>query len=76
MRPQHLASSEALASFLLAFERGTLDKSEWTHAAHVAGAAAYLFASDVETVLPLMRARISGFNLAVGGANTATSGYH
>jgi hypothetical protein len=76
MRPEHLATPEALASFLSAFEEGTLHKSEWTHAAHVAGAAYYLYGSDVETVLPLMRARISAFNLAVGGANTPTSGYH
>jgi hypothetical protein len=76
MRPEHLASSEALDSFLRGFEQGTLAKSEWTHGAHVAAAAYYLFDSDFETVLPLMRTRIRAFNEWVGGANTSTSGYH
>jgi hypothetical protein len=76
MRPEHLATSEALEAFLRGFENGTLAKSEWTHGAHVVAAASYLFNSNFETVLPLMRARISAFNLSVGGANTPTSGYH
>jgi hypothetical protein len=76
MRPEHLASSEALDAFLRGFEQGTLAKSEWTHGAHVAAAGYYLFNSDFKTVLPLMRARISAFNLSVGGANTETFGYH
>jgi hypothetical protein len=76
MRPEHLATPEALDSFLHGFEQGKLAKSEWTHGAHVAAAAYYLFGSDSATVLPLMRTRISAFNESVGGANTATSGYH
>jgi hypothetical protein len=76
MRPEHLATPEALEAFLRGFEEGTLAKSEWTHGAHVAAAASYLFNADFAAVLPLMRARISAFNLAVGGANTPTSGYH
>ena len=76
MRPEHLATPEALETFLHGFENGTLAKPEWTHGAHVAAAASYLFGSDLQTVLPLMRARISSFNVAVGGANTPTSGYH
>jgi hypothetical protein len=76
MRPEHLATSEAFDAFLCGFEQGTLPKPEWTHGAHVAAAANYLFDSTVETVLPQMRTRISAYNVAVGGANTATSGYH
>ena len=79
MRPEHLATPEALETFLRGFEEGTLPKSEWTHGAHLATAASYLFASQnfsPSTVLPLMRHRISTYNLAVGGANTPTSGYH
>lgn len=76
MRPEYLSSPEALDSFLHGFEAGILPKAEWTHAAHVAAAAYYLHGSSVASVLPLMRARISAFNLAVGGANTPTSGYH
>jgi len=76
MRPEHLASPEALDAFLHGFEHGALAKSEWTHGAHVAAAAYYLFDSNFTNVLPLMRARIRAFNVSVGGANTATSGYH
>jgi hypothetical protein len=76
MRSEHLATLENLSSFLDAFERGTLPKAEWTHAAHIAAAAYYLHGSSVATILPLMRTRISAFNLSVGGANTPTSGYH
>ncbi len=76
MRPEHLATQEALDSFLRGFDQGSPPKSEWTHGAHIAAAASYLLDSNVEVILPLMRARISAYNLAVGGANTATSGYH
>jgi len=79
MRPEHLATPEALESFLHGFEQGTLPKSEWTHGAHVAAAASYLLTSanfSIAPILPLMRQRISAYNLSVGGANTATSGYH
>lgn len=76
MRLEHLASDEALASFLRGFETGTLPKTEWTHGAHIAAAATYLSGSDAATVLPLMRRRIRAYNIAVGGGNSATSGYH
>ena len=76
MRPEHVATPEALETFLARFETGTLPKSEWTHGAHVAAAASYLHGSNFEAVLPLMRARIRFFNEAVGGENTDTSGYH
>ena len=76
MSPEHLATQENLSRFLDAFERGTLPRTEWTHAAHVAAAAYYLHGSKFSIALPLMRARISAYNLAVGGANTPTSGYH
>jgi len=84
MRPEHLANDEALSEFLHGFEAGTLPKAEWTHGAHVAAAAYYLhrnahqsaYDTAYASVLPLIRQRIQSFNLAVGGANTATSGYH
>jgi hypothetical protein len=76
MRKEHLASAETLDRFLQSFEDRTLPKSEFTHGAHLTVAAVYLFDSDAATVLPLMRDRISAFNVAVGGANTSTAGYH
>ncbi len=69
-------TDEALEAFLHGFETGTLDKSEWTHGAHVAAAAWYLYGSSYDAVLPLIRQRIQNFNLSVGGANTPTTGYH
>jgi hypothetical protein len=74
--PEHLATPEALASFLHSFETGTLPKTEWTHAAHVAAAAYYLHGSAFAVVHPFMRARISAFNEAVGCINGPASGYH
>jgi hypothetical protein len=76
MRPEHLANSEALEAFLRAFEECNLEKSEWTHAAHVAAAASYLHRSSYDEVLPVIRTRIRAFNESVGGQNTPTSGYH
>ena len=79
MRPEHLATPESHEAFLRAFETGTLPKTDFTHGAHVATAASYLFnapAFSIETVLPEIRQRIRAFNEAVGGANTETSGYH
>jgi len=76
MRTEHLATEAALNAFLKGFEEGTLEKREWTHGAHVAAAAYYLFHSDAEAVLPVMRQRIRAFNESVGGQNTETSGYH
>lgn len=84
MRSEHLASDEALSEFLRGFERGILPKAEWTHGAHVAAAAHYLhraagtgaYDTAYDSVLPVIRQRIQSYNLAVGGANTATSGYH
>jgi hypothetical protein len=90
MRSEHLENDEALQSFLRGFEDGALPKAEWTHGAHVAAAAYYLhgescvqgaardgaYDTAYDSVLPVMRQRIQSFNLAVGGANTATSGYH
>lgn len=76
MRTEHLATPEAFDAFLRGFEQCTLPKQEWTHGAHIAAAANYLFLSNIDVVLPLMRARIQAYNLSVGGANTATSGYH
>ena len=49
---------------------------QWTHGAHVAMAASVLWSEPVRVALPLIREGIKKFNVAQGGANTATSGYH
>ena len=54
----------------------TLPKAEWTHAAHFA-AVLWLMRHrpdlDLSAVMPDL---IRGYNLAVGGRNTDTEGYH
>jgi hypothetical protein len=54
----------------------TLPKPEWTHAAHVA-AAAYIIAArtdlDAEADMPGI---IRRYNLATGGVNSDSAGYH
>ena len=63
-------------TFIEAFEAGTLDKSRWTHAAHVLTGACYVHSFGEAAATARMRERVSAFNLAVGGKNTFTSGYH
>jgi hypothetical protein len=70
-----LESESALDSLLHAFTTYTLPTGEWTHAAHVAVAAAWIH-EDPSTALDRLRPAISEYNAATGGQNTATDGYH
>jgi hypothetical protein len=70
-----LASESALDGFLQAFRDGTLARGEWTHAAHVAVAAAWIY-EEPATALNRLRRDIRRYNEAAGVANTETSGYH
>ncbi|WP_263366656.1 hypothetical protein [Edaphobacter bradus] len=63
-------------AFLAAFEDCTLPKSRWTHSAHLFTGACYVHAHGPALATDLMRERIKRYNLAVGGQNTPTSGYH
>ncbi|MEK6398516.1 MAG: hypothetical protein V4734_10555, partial [Terriglobus sp.] len=58
------------------FEEGSLAKSMWTHAAHVAMGAHYVFLLGEADALATMRVRVRAYNEAVGTINSATSGYH
>jgi hypothetical protein len=62
--------------FIAAFEDGTLPKSRWTHAAHILTGSCYVHTFGERAALDRMRARVSAYNVAVGGQNTPTSGYH
>lgn len=54
----------------------TLPKAEWTHAAHFA-ATLWLARHHPDRLEPgAIGAIIRGYNLATGGANTDTEGYH
>jgi len=64
-----------LDEFISQFLAGTLPKSAWTHAAHVAVAAAWT-RENPATALDRLRAAIPRYNEATGGQNTEDSGYH
>ncbi len=70
-----LESESALAAFLAAFSATTLPKEQWTHAAHVTVAAAWIHENSA-TALDRLRPAIREYNAATGGLNTETSGYH
>ena len=70
-----LATPATLAAFIAAWEAGTLPATAWTHAAHVAVAACYAVRHGA-VALDRTRAGIVRYNVAVGTANTDTSGYH
>jgi hypothetical protein len=65
-----------LEAFLAAFESGTLPKHRWTHAAHILTGACYVHTLGEAQAIAHMRTRVRAYNLAVGGQNTDTSGYH
>lgn len=62
--------------FLAAFEAGTLPKERWTHAAHLLTGACYVHALGETAAIDRMRLCVKRYNVAVGGQNTKTSGYH
>ena len=67
---------EEIACFIAAFEAGALPKELWTHGAHLLGGAWYVHLLGEEAALKHMRGCVQRYNVAVGGQNTATSGYH
>ena len=62
--------------FLAAFEAGTLPKERWTHGAHLLAGACYVHQLGQAAAIDHMRTCVRRYNEAVGGKNTATSGYH
>ena len=71
-----LASESSLRNFVSEWELHALPKEQWTHAAHVAVCAFYTAQLGHTEALRRMREGIPVYNLAVGGQNTADSGYH
>lgn len=65
-----------LDEFLRGFEEGTYPVKQWTHAAHLAMAGGYLTRMSADEALPFLRERIAAYNVAQGGVNTDSSGYH
>lgn len=71
-----LENESTLDAFLRGFEGGSYPKEQWTHRAHVIMAAARLTSLDRYAALPVIREQIKAYNVAQGGQNTETSGYH
>ena len=67
------ADLEALVS---GFEDCTLPKARWTHRAHLAVGLVYCDRMPAPVALALLRERIRRYNVASGGENTGTAGYH
>lgn len=68
-------TEDSIDALVLPFLAGTLPKAAWTHAAHVALAAAWIWENPA-TALDRLRVAIPRYNEATGGQNTADSGYH
>jgi hypothetical protein len=71
-----LEGEQAFGEFLDGFERGTLPKASWTHAAHLAMATWYLLTFPEGAAIDRVRTGIQHYNECVGTANTEDSGYH
>jgi hypothetical protein len=68
--------SPSLEQFADAFLAGTLPRAQWTHEAHLRIGAWHVHRFGTALALPRLRESIRRLNLAHGGANTATAGYH
>jgi hypothetical protein len=71
-----LQNDRALDLFFDQWQSGTLPKTSWTHAAHVAVGTCLAFDHPPEEAFRLAKSGILHFNESAGTANTATSGYH
>lgn len=71
-----LASEEALAGFLRAFEDGSLPQAEWKHAAHLTMAACYLLDHGIPAATARIRQGILHLNTFHGVESTDHEGYH
>jgi hypothetical protein len=58
------------------FENETLPKEMWTHEAHLCVGLYYVLKFGKKAALDKIRINIKKYNVATGGANTDTSGYH
>ncbi|HRH56250.1 MAG TPA: hypothetical protein PLS10_01275 [Chitinophagales bacterium] len=67
---------EDITTFIKKFEDESLPKEQWTHEAHLATGLYYVYTYGKEQALDRIRINIKKYNIATGGENTATSGYH
>lgn len=71
-----LRDEESLDQFIGQWHAGSLPKELWTHGAHVAARAYHAYGRGLAEAFATMKAGIAQFNEAIGGVNSATSGYH
>jgi hypothetical protein len=69
-------TEEEIDCFLSQFETCTLPKEQWTHGAHVLTGACYVHSLGERAAAGQMRRCVRRYNVATGGQNTETSGYH
>ena len=69
-------SQEEILRLIEGFENGSWPAAEWKHQAHLAMGLWYLSKHDVPDATKLIRDGIKKYNVATGGQNTDTSGYH
>lgn len=65
-----------IRELIYGFESGTLPKEKWTHEAHLLMALWYLWSYSSDEAIPRICEGIQKYNIASGGQNTDTSGYH
>lgn len=76
MPDQPFAGDEELEELVSGFEDGTLPEPRWTHRAHLTVGLVYCDRMPAPVALALLRERIRRYNVAIGGRNTSTAGYH
>ena len=70
------AAAAGIAAFIDDFEARRLQKSRWTHQAHLLVGLWYLSRHEPAEALAMVRERIRAHNESVGTPNTDRSGYH
>ena len=70
------SSDLEIETLVIQFENRTLPKSLWTHEAHLTVGMHYLYRFNFFEALCYMKSNIITYNVASGGANTSTGGYH
>lgn len=69
-------TTDEIAALVSAFERCTLPRSRWTHAARLTLALWYLVHYKPSQAIDRMREGIQRYNAAMGIQQTKTDGYH
>jgi sugar/nucleoside kinase (ribokinase family) len=70
------ATSPEIYAYVADLDRWVLPRDRWNHAGHLVTGLVYLDRLPLPEALRRLRSAISGYNVATGTPNTATSGYH